>query len=72
MRCVKCTKRDNANAKASEWIQYFPADEATAEMLPEAATNEWRMELDPENGVFVYALERHGKPRFRASLQALR
>jgi len=61
-----------ADGRGSEWIQYFPADEATAEMLPEAATNEWRMELDRENGVFVYALERHGKPRFRASLQAFR
>jgi hypothetical protein len=61
-----------ADGRGSEWIQYFPADEATAEMLPEAATNEWRMELDPESGVFVYALERHGKPRFRASLQVLR
>lgn len=57
-----------ADDRGSEFAQYFPADEATAEMLPEAATNEWRMEMDLQNGIFVYALERHNQPRFRAEL----
>jgi len=45
--------------------QYFPADEITAEMLPEAATNVWMMEIYPETNEFVYYLERHDEPRFR-------
>ncbi len=48
--------------------QYFPADDVTAEMLPEAATNVWMMELDLENDRFIYYLERHDQPRFRAEL----
>lgn len=47
---------------------YFPADQATKEMLPEATTNVWMMEVDLENGKFVYSLERHQEPRFRAEL----
>jgi len=49
--------------------QYFPADEVTAEMLPEAATNVWMMEMDLDAGTFVYYLERHGEPRFRAEME---
>lgn len=48
--------------------QYFPADDYTEEILPEAATNVWMMEMNLENGTFVYYLERHGEPRFRAEL----
>lgn len=47
---------------------YFPADQATKEMLPEAATNVWMMETDLHNGIFIYYLERHQEPRFRAEL----
>lgn len=57
-----------ADDRGSDFTQYFPADEATAEMLPEASTNEWRMEMDLQNGIFVYGLERHNEPRFRAEL----
>ncbi len=45
--------------------QYFPADEVTAEMLPEAATNVWMIELNLEEEQFIYYLERHDEPRFR-------
>jgi len=45
----------------------FPADSETAEMLPEAATNVWTMELDLENNQFTYFLERHSQPRYRAA-----
>ncbi|MCC5925083.1 MAG: hypothetical protein JJU41_00865 [Bacteroidetes bacterium] len=49
--------------------QYFAADDVTAEMIPEASTNVWMMDMDLENGVFVYNLERHAMPRFRAVMQ---
>jgi hypothetical protein len=45
----------------------FPADAETAEMLPEAATNVWTMELDLENNQFTYFLERHSQPRYKAA-----
>ena len=57
-----------ADDRGSSTQQFFPADEFTAEILPEAATNVWMMDMDLENGVFVYYLERHDEPRFRAEL----
>jgi hypothetical protein len=44
----------------------FPADEETAALLPEAATNVWTMELDLTNNQFTYFLERHSEPRYKA------
>lgn len=46
--------------------QRFPADSDTATLIPEAATNVWTLELDAAKGQFVYALERHGQPRYKA------
>jgi len=60
-----------ANDEGSSTAQYFPADDHTAEMLPQAATNVWMMELNPENGTFIYYLERHDEPRFRAELSLM-
>jgi len=57
-----------ADDRGSAFSQHFPADEVTAEMIPEAATNVWMMELDLENDRFIYYLERHDQPRFRAEL----
>jgi len=57
-----------ADERGSATRQYFPADDATAEMIPEATTNVWMMEMDLETGTFVYSLERHSEPRFRAEL----
>lgn len=57
-----------ADDRGSATTQYFPADDHTAEILPEASTNVWMMELDLDNGTFVYSLERHEEPRFRAVL----
>lgn len=57
-----------ADDRGSEYQQYFPADDHTAEILPEASTNVWMMEMDLEDGTFVYYLERHDQPRFRAQL----
>lgn len=50
----------------SPWRQSFPADPQTAALIPEAATNVWTMSHDPDLGVFVYDLTRHGRARFRA------
>jgi len=57
-----------ANDEGTATVQYFPADDLTATMLPEAATNVWMMQIDLENQRFVYYLERHALPRFRAEL----
>lgn len=52
--------------------QRFPADAYTAELLPEARTNVWTLEIDDEQGLFVYDLQRHGQPRFRAEFDLTR
>ncbi len=57
-----------ANLEGTATRQFFPADEVTAEIIPAAATNVWMMDLDFENEVFTYYLERHNEPRFRAEL----
>lgn len=60
-----------ANDQGSSTTQYFPADEYTAENLPEASNNVWMIELDPDEEEMVYYLERDGEPRFRAELSKL-
>jgi hypothetical protein len=49
-------------------VQSFPADETTAELIPEAATNEWFLSFSEDGSELTYYLERHGKPRFKAVL----
>lgn len=44
----------------------FPADEETAQMLPEASTNVWTFRLTPDKSQLYYYLERDKKPRFEA------
>lgn len=53
----------------SELSQSFPADNYTAGLIPDAASNEWFLSLSANKTELVYYLERHGKPRFRAILQ---
>lgn len=60
-----------ADDRGSATRQYFPADDHTAEILPEAVTNVWMMDMDLENEMFVYYLERHEEPRFRAEMTRL-
>ena len=60
-----------ANDQGTATRQYFPADEVTGEIIPAAVTNVWMMEMDLENGRFIYYLERHDQPRFRAVMQKL-
>jgi hypothetical protein len=44
----------------------FAADTHTAFLIPDAATNVWRLSFDEENKTFSYYLERHAKPRYKA------
>ena len=46
--------------------QRFPADGDTAKLIPEAATNVWTLEIDTAKAQLIYALERHGHPRYKA------
>lgn len=52
----------------------FPADDFTKELLPAAATNQWEVTLSQKQidgnvqTQLNYHLDRHSKPRFRASL----
>jgi hypothetical protein len=38
----------------------------TAELIPEAASNEWFLSLSEDAGEIMYYLERHKKARFKA------
>ena len=51
--------------------QSFPADEYTAALIPDAATNEWFLTLSDEGRALTYYLERHGAPRFKATLHRI-
>ena len=49
--------------------QSFPADAHTAELLPEAASNQCFLSFDDSSQTLIYYLERHQQPRFRAVLE---
>ena len=55
-----------AAADGTAHSQKFPADADTAKLIPEAATNVWKLAVNPEARQFAYSLERHGKPRYEA------
>ncbi len=48
--------------------QSFAADDYTAELIPAAATNIWTLRLSEDGQTLIYALTRHGKPRYEAHL----
>ena len=52
--------------EGDERRQRFAADEETAKLIPEAATNVWTIEVDKAGGRLIYALERHDQPRYKA------
>ena len=56
-------------ATGSDLAQSFPADDYTADLIPDAATNEWFLSFSEDGTELTYYLERHGKPRFRAVLK---
>ncbi|CAN5175173.1 hypothetical protein BH23BAC3_BH23BAC3_00530 [soil metagenome] len=58
-----------ASDQGTSTRQYFEADQDTIEMLPEAETNVWMIELDMDSESFIYYLERNKEPRFRAELE---
>lgn len=45
----------------------FPADQETAQLLPEASSNAWSLRMTPDGRSLVYYLERHQQPRFEAT-----
>lgn len=49
--------------------QSFAADAHTRQLIPEAASNVWTISLSDDGQTLVYALQRHGKPRFAAELK---
>ena len=55
-----------AAADGTPHSQKFPADADTAKLIPEAVTNVWKLEINPQTQQFSYSLERHGKPRYEA------
>ncbi|MBA3563984.1 MAG: hypothetical protein H0W33_08245 [Gammaproteobacteria bacterium] len=55
-----------ATADGTPDRQSFPADADTVELIPEAATNVWTLEIDSDSRQFTYYLERHDKPRYKA------
>jgi hypothetical protein len=58
--------------EGSATSQAFPADAATAALLPVAATNVWTLEIEPGSR-FTYALRREGtERRFRAEFDLTR
>lgn len=50
----------------TQYLQNFPADADTAKLIPEAATNVWTLQINPDKQQFIYALERHKQPRYKA------
>lgn len=58
-----------ADTPGTATSQSFPADAYTANLIPEATTNEWFLTLSDDARTLIYYLERHGKPRFKATLE---
>jgi hypothetical protein len=48
--------------------QRFEADDETAKLIPDASTNVWTLTIGDAGNEFTYALERHGQPRYKATL----
>ncbi|MCA1621166.1 MAG: hypothetical protein LC795_18035 [Acidobacteria bacterium] len=62
-----------AAPNGTRYMQSFPADAETAKLIPEAATNVWTLQINPEKLQFMYYLERHKEARYKAlfNLKAL-
>ncbi len=55
-----------ADDKSTSISHSFIADSHTITILPEAKTNVWTLNFDNEKNQFIYYLERHDEPRFKA------
>lgn len=62
-----------AAPSGTRYLQSFPADAETIKLIPEAETNVWTLQIDLEKQQFMYYLERHKQPRYKAlfNLKAL-
>jgi len=60
-----------ANLTGTSNGQFFEADAYTAELIPAAATNVWRIEIGEDGKSFVYGLERNQQPRFSAEFSLI-
>ncbi len=56
-----------AKTGGTAFIQNFPADEYTANLIPAAATNEWTLKLSDDKKTLSYMLSRNGELRFHAT-----
>jgi hypothetical protein len=54
-----------ANDRGTELFQHFPDHRWDPEVVPEERRSHWRLRLDPENGQFVYYLDRGVTPAYR-------
>jgi len=61
-----------ANDQGTAWQQHFEADEETAELIPDAATNVWMLDYDPNTQILTYDLKRHNQPRYQAQLRPVK
>lgn len=52
----------------SSFMQSFPADKFTQELIPAASTNVWSVSISEDQKQLTYHLQRHNKPRFTAVL----
>jgi len=55
-----------ATDQGTPFVQYFPADEYTCELIPYACTNEWIVMIAEDFSKFTYRLTRGGVMRFEA------
>ncbi len=58
-----------ASDAGSAYSQSFPADDFTAKLIPEAATNRWTINLSEDGRTLTYYLERDNQPRFKAVME---
>ena len=58
-----------ANDEGTAWQQHFEADDETAQLIPDAATNVWMLDYNPNTQVLTYDLKRHDLPRYQAQLK---
>ena len=56
-----------AAREGTAFVQHFPADDYTCQLIPYACTNEWIVEIAEDFSTFTYKLTRDGVLRFEAA-----
>ncbi|TQV88758.1 hypothetical protein [Aliikangiella coralliicola] len=56
----------HSDDRGTELSQSFPADKETHKLVPAGKTNVWTISFDENKKHFIYYLERHAKPRYKA------